>query len=517
MAGTAVRVRSERSRERRPVDRFGALDSRPVTVVNLGRAKASALAKVTGVASATARKLVADRRRRGAMRSVDDLAWLHLSTRDVERLRRSALFEDDPRLVITDIRPLSGKIMSDRPFSLRVWFRGGGRAEPRLVSARVSWAGQPFVVERLLTARNRRAGFVDVRFERGQRLPPGPSRFDVDLFGANGTQASYRITCAVLPSNPLSLGLSPNAHFVTGTFSARGIREGANYTTAINVTVFNGDGSAVSMTGGFTWKFWDGGVGGSLVEQGSGSFGGSFTVPAFGTWGGWIVFTSPPGSGIFNKYDSREDMTIEIIANRSGGGSVAGTITCRTMFRFGLNITRVDAENWTNQERQDLIDATLTTRTIYEHRDVTHDIDRRLIHSADSGGFGVINSESEARDLFEQWSGPGNNIDVFIVHDIVGTGFDGLAGDIPGPTSHSGRESGVVASKSGFVDGSGQKRLHVAYLGMLIGHEVGHYLGLVHVNDAGNLMLASSGENDTNLNYDPQYRTIIKFGWMRID
>jgi hypothetical protein len=126
------------------------------------------------------------------------------------------------------------------------------------------------------------------------------------------------------------------------------------------------------------------------------------------------------------------------------------------MFRFGLNIIRVDAELWTNQERQDLIDATFTTRSIYEHRDVTHDIDRWLIEHARAGGFGVITSESEARDLFEQWSATGSSIDVFLVHDIVGTGFDGLAGDIPGPTSHSGRESGVVASKSGFVDGSAQ-------------------------------------------------------------
>jgi hypothetical protein len=282
------------------------------------------------------------------------------------------------------------------------------------------------------------------------------------------------------------------------------------------VTVLNGDASAARMTGAFTWKFWDGGVGNSLVEQGTGSFG-AFTVPAHGSWGGWITFSSPSGSGIFNKYDGREDMTIEIILARSGGGSVTGTITCRTMFRFGLNIIRVDAELWTNQERQDLIDATLGTRAIYERRDVTHDIDRWLIEHARAGGFGVITSEDEARDLFEQWSAPGNLVDVFLVHDIVGTGFDGLAGDIPGPTSHSGRESGVVASKSGFVDGSGNKRLHVAYLSMLVGHEVGHYLGLVHVSEAGNLMLSSSGETDTNLNYDPQYRTIIRHGWMRID
>jgi hypothetical protein len=30
-------------------------------------------------------------------------------------------------------------------------------------------------------------------------------------------------------------------------------------------------------------------------------------------------------------------------------------------------------------------------------------------------------------------------------------------------------------------------------------------------------MLSNSGQNDTSLNYDPQYRKIIKHGWMRID
>lgn len=492
------------------------LDSAPVTVVDLARAGAAEIRRATGVSAPVAKKIVSARRSR-PVRSFDDLAALGLGQGDLQRLRRGALLENDAHVVITDVRPVKGRVMSDRPFALRVEFAAGGAAQPRLVSVLVSWAGEPFVVERLVRPADAQRGSVDVAFGRAQQLPPGPARFNVDLFDANGAQSSFRVTCAVLPSNPLSLSLSPNAHFVTGTFSARGVRAGNAYSTAINVTVSNGDASPVTMTGDFTWRFWDGGVGNSLVEQGTGSFGGRFTVPAFGTWGGWIVFTSPSGSGIFNKYDGREDMTIEIVMPRVTGASISATITCRTMFRFGLNIIRVDAELWTNQERQDLIDATFTTRTIYEHRDVTHDIDRWLIEHARAGGFGVITSESEARDLFEQWSATGQSIDVFVVHDIMGTGFDGLAGDIPGPTSHSGRESGVVVSKSGFVDSSGQKRLHVAYLGMLIGHEVGHYLGLSHVTEAGNLMLSSSGETDTHLNYDPQYRTIIRHGWMRID
>jgi hypothetical protein len=52
---------------------------------------------------------------------------------------------------------------------------------------------------------------------------------------------------------------------------------------------------------------------------------------------------------------------------------------------------------------------------------------------------------------------------------------------------------------------------------MLVGHEVGHYLGLSHTTAAGNLMLSNSGTTDTALNYDPQYRTIIRHGWVRID
>lgn len=74
-----------------------------------------------------------------------------------------------------------------------------------------------------------------------------------------------------------------------------------------------------------------------------------------------------------------------------------------------------------------------------------------------------------------------------------------------------------MAARSGFTDAAGVRRIDIPYLGMLIGHEVGHYLGLSHFDDPGNLLLWNSSASDTALNYDPQYRTIVRYGWVRID
>jgi hypothetical protein len=476
-----------------------------------------ALARSARVSPQVAARVIAAARR-AALRSPADLAGLGLRVRDVQRLGCVGLFADDGRMVIVDVSPVGGRVMSDRPFRLRVRF-ASSRSTTGLVRVVTEWAGEPFVVERILTARDVRKAYVDVPFDRSQTLPVGPATFHAVLLTEQGAQSEFRVTCAVLPSNPFSLSISPRDQFVTGSFSARALRQGSAFVTAITVTLSNGDGAAVAMQTGFTWEFWDGPVGsGTLVEQGTGSFGGAINVPAFNTWSGWIVFSSPSGSGVFGRLDSKEDLALMIRMTRANGAAVSGEITVRTMFRFGLNITRVGAESFTPNEYADLYAAVDVTRTIYERRDVTLSVDRRNMTNAQAGGFTVITSENEARDLFEQWSGPNNDfIDVFVVGSISGTGFDGLAGDIPGPTSHAGRKSGVVVDKTGFVDSSGTARLRVAYLGMLIGHEVGHYLGLHHTGEAGNLMLSNSGTTDTALNYDPQYRTIIRHGWVRID
>ena len=502
----------------RPPTRYGAFDSTPLEVRSLRDHTPRSLERAASLQPDAARRL-RTLARRGAVRSAADLLAAGLTRAEVDRVGRATLLEDDPRVVISDVQPDQGPIMSDRPFGLRVGY-AAGRPPSGIVRVVTEWAGEPFVVEQELDAQESTTGKTVVTFDEQQTLPVGPAVFTVSLLTRHGAAASFRLTCAVLPSNPFSLSVAPRDNFVTGSWSARAVRAGDAFATDVTVTLSNGDAAAVAMDPGFDWEFWDGPVGGgTLVERGTGSFGGPFSVPGFGTWSGWIVFTSPRGSGIFGKLDGKEDLALRITMRRRGGGAaVAGDITVRTMFRFGLNITRVGAESFTSQEYTDLYNAVDVTRSIYERRDVTLSVDRRNITNAQAGGFTIITSEDEARDLFEQWSGPDNDfIDVFVVPSITGTTFDGLAGDIPGPTSHNGRSSGVVVARSGFVDSSGTRRLNIPYLGMLIGHEVGHYLGLSHVSDAGNLMLSSSTATDTALNYDPQYRTIIRHGWVRID
>jgi len=437
-----------------------------------------------------------------------------------EQALRSLVFPGDDRLAIVDVEPVDGRILSGRPYALHVRFVASALNPPLLASVVVEWAGDTFVAEMLVRPEDLQRGSLFVEFDERQMLPVGSATFNVQMLTGLGARAAFRVTCVVLPANPFALVVGPNSDFVTGTWSARGVRHGSAYDTGVAVTLMNGDGAVVAVRSSFHWKFWGSGVGSYIVEQGDGDFHTPINVPAYGTWGGWIAFHSPDGSGIYGFYDSKKDMTIEIIVTRADGATVSGSITARTMFRFGVNVTEVAGEDFTSQEFADLSTAANVTRSIYERRDITFDIDYRYIPGDHVGPYEIITSFDEFHHLLSDWSGPdtNDNIDAFTVQSIsiAGSGADGIDARVPGPTSHDGSDSGLVASKSGFVDGSGTRRLSSAYLGMLIGHELGHYLGLSHVSDAGNLMLPGSGTTDTNLTYG-QYKTMIRHGWVFID
>lgn len=100
---------------------------------------------------------------------------------------------------------------------------------------------------------------------------------------------------------------------------------------------------------------------------------------------------------------------------------------------------------------------------------------------ADAGGYAVITDRDEAQNLTDDWSGSGGGIDVFLVQSIADAG--GWS-NVDGPcdkTSKSDLSGAVVELNRG-------RR----FTGILIAHEVGHYLGLEHANSTTNLMGADT-------------------------
>ena len=99
------------------------------------------------------------------------------------------------------------------------------------------------------------------------------------------------------------------------------------------------------------------------------------------------------------------------------------------------------------------------------------------ISQADVGGYADILDRAEAGNLTDDWSGPPGGIDVFFVQSIGDA--DGWS-NVEGPCDKDSSDdlTGAV------LEVSGSRR----FTGILLGHEVGHYLGLGTGPSATNLM-----------------------------
>lgn len=119
-------------------------------------------------------------------------------------------------------------------------------------------------------------GRCQVLFDETQGLPAGPAEVTVTLYDSLGGADSRRLAIWVLPSNPLSLFVSPGGRSIYNG-SVRPDWESPNWVTRLDITFLNGDASSVTVQRGVTWRFWDGGVGGrEHLRLGGG--GGAFVV-----------------------------------------------------------------------------------------------------------------------------------------------------------------------------------------------------------------------------------------------
>lgn len=398
-----------------------------------------------------------------------------------------------PEVIFVKIKIENERVFSNKSWTLLVEFLPPTEGYIVMATAEVIWRGEPFKYEWRISESDKR-NTAKLQFPRSHSLPPGPIEVKVALYDNLGGAASKIIETMVFPSNPFTLFLSAlNRSIYNG--SIRPDWQSPNWVTGANVSFVNGDNVTVRLNQNMTWRFWDGGVGGTLVESGDFTWPHQITVSPFGNYSGWMTFNSPPGSPIHNRYEDMEDMSLEMIFTKTTGGTVSSTITCRIMGGWGINIIQVGS--YTATQRTTIANGINDARNIFENHGLTFSsVDWWIIN--DPGGYRILNSRDEWSDLLDDWTVNNDSVDCFVVEDM----WDSFAGWSPigGPDSKDSKSDGLAVDR---------------FMGCFA-HELGHYMGdHGHADSLGNGNVMHSTCGGTNFTYD-QYKDFFKHSWTRI-
>ena len=160
---------------------------------------------------------------------------------------------------------------------------------------------------------------------------------------------------------------------------------------------------------------------------------------------------------------------------------------------LNFNLIRVGLENFTNNNHQEIQTAVQVTREIFAQRGLgVRELRWQFITVAQAGGYVTIDTTAEAKNLTDDWNGAAGGLDVFIVRNMLTPeGFIGFSA-IEGPCDKDDKDelTGSVTSLNATPPFTS---------GVLMAHEVGHFLGLQHTNATNNLMNPSVGASTTLL------------------
>lgn len=151
-----------------------------------------------------------------------------------------------------------------------------------------------------------------------------------------------------------------------------------------------------------------------------------------------------------------------------------------------LNVIRVGFDAMTDQAEADGIHkidyAIYRIRNIYRPVGVgVGRVEHFVITAAEADGADDIGSDNEADELSDDWSVPGDGIDVFMVRNISTDDFVGIS-PVGGSCRKPSKRDGLVG---GEIERAAADDLDFELVARTFAHEVGHFLDLPHNHDDG--------------------------------
>ncbi len=348
----------------------------------------------------------------------------------------------------------------------------------------------------------------------------GAIEIQTSLYTSTGNASKYNTVLHSLPSNPISMTVSPSTSGTIGEGPAHYNSSEDRFYCYANLRVTNGFGHSVTLGPTVTIRVTDGGN-----EKDNFAFGiSTSTIPANSTRtiGIYMFF----GGDTYKVFKNYGDVTMRITLQTSEGNVVDSHVwAAMAQTKLALNFVG-NFSSTTRGRLQSVVDNEASG--IYEQQNLyisesanfvlpssNSDFNRyRDIEMDDNKDSDCTSGSDEADDLRDDWSSPNDSwLDLWIVESLSGPPCAASVGGfspVNGPTGKGGDNSGAIINMSGIdLSTTGGRNL----MGIIIAHEVAHFLGLNHSGTSSNFMAASTGGSNTDITHG-QYMDMTDHGFV---
>jgi hypothetical protein len=426
----------------------------------------------------------------------------------------------DASPVITGLGPNVPTVWKGEGFAVEVDFQSPGRQVPVWLKLEIQlpagrWHERWFAVSKAQQA----AGRVVVRGFRAAQS--GRMRLAATLYGSGGGTAVARSQHVVFTPNPHSVSIVPQTTGTNGEGPAHYNGADDRFFCHATCTFTNGHSFPLTVGPTVTCTVTDGG---SHVATFDFSIG-TRTVAAQSSLVLGIFTSHGSSSGVYDVFADFGDVTMDF-AIQTSQGLVSDSNVWAAMARIDLALNFVgNMSAATRSTFQSVVEneasAVFEQQSLYipntqrfllpsghpdwgRYRDIEMDDNKASDCTAGS---------DEADDLRDDWSSPTDLLDVWVVESFSGPACAANVGGfspVDGPTGKGGSRSGLLVQLAG-INLSTQSGRDL--MGIVVAHEVAHFLGLDHSTTNDNFMEASVGTSNTDITHG-QYLDMADHGFV---